>query len=65
VPKRTADVFKAAAANIVNVSRYPWFIQICLIPAASAAAIFVIAAAAFIDENGPALAYNKSYLLLD
>ena len=29
MPKRTSVVFVAAAANIVNVSRYVWFIQIC------------------------------------
>ena len=30
VPKRTSDVFVAAAANIVNVSIYVWFIWIII-----------------------------------
>src|SRR6266545_1824040 len=49
VPKHTVDVFVAAAANIVNMSgdQGGCTIQICRTPAASAAAIVFVAAAAF------------------
>ncbi len=48
VPKRIVDVFVAAAANVVNVSgqKGDCTIQICRTPAASAAAIVFVAAAA-------------------
>ena len=48
VPKRIVDVFVAAAASVVNTSgdQGAWFIQICRTPAASAAAIVFVAAAA-------------------
>jgi hypothetical protein len=49
VPKRTVDVFVAAAANVVNTSgdQGGCTIQICCTPAASAATIVFVAAAAF------------------
>src|SRR5215212_3452181 len=49
VPKRTVDVFVAAAASVVNTSgdQGGWAIQICCTSAASAATIVFTAAAAF------------------
>jgi hypothetical protein len=53
VPKRTVDVFVAAAANVVNTSgdQGGCTIQICCTPAASAAAIVFVAAAAFVPST--------------
>src|SRR5215208_4275668 len=53
VPKRTVDVFVAAAASVVSVSgqKGGCVIHICCTPAASAAAIVFVATAAFVPST--------------
>src|SRR5215212_9784901 len=53
VPKRTVDVFAAAADSVVSVSgpEGGCTIHICRTPAASAATIVFIAAAAFVPST--------------
>lgn len=53
VPKRTVEVFVAAAASVVNTSgdQGAWFIQICRTQAASAATIVLTAAAALVPST--------------